>query len=286
MDPAGRTSLASRPRRLAFAAVLGAALALLPRGLPAHPPEAAAIDALTAALRMTPSDVDMRSRRAELRMAAGDLAGAEDDYAFVLRVVPAHRDAALGRVEVARRSSRPDEAFRRADAFVVLHPLDPAGWRARGRTLRDLGFPGAAARSLDRSLALEPHPAPEDFLERAELARAEGRPAVAAAVLSLGIRRLGDVPSLRWKLAGIAAAHGRLALALAQVERTLPRGGHPAHVALRRGELLASAGRVLDACAEWTVALEELEGSPAAPTPEARRLRGLLRARLAGTGDS
>lgn len=272
------------PPSTSVASVLCASLLLLaasPAPVFAHPSEAEAIAALTAAIRAWPGDAAAHCRRAELETAAGRLADAERDYLRVLRADPGNRDAALGRIEVARRAGLRAEALRRADRFLLLHPADPAGWLARGRLLREVGEPREAGRALDRAIAWDDSPTPDAYLERAGIAIEAGRPAAAAAVLSLGIRRLRGAPALRWKLAELAASHGRLALALDQVGPALPAGTDPAAVALHRGDLLARAGRPVQARAEWTAALERLE-DPAAPCgPGGVRLRRLLSDRLA-----
>ncbi|MBI2535615.1 MAG: tetratricopeptide repeat protein [Gemmatimonadetes bacterium] len=85
------------------------------------------------------------------------------------------RDSVIDRARLLAGSNRTDQARNIYAAWLATHPDDAEAWRELGREELKAGRPAAAARALDRSLALEPHEATAD---RLELAQALAAPAV------------------------------------------------------------------------------------------------------------
>ncbi len=100
----------------------------------------------------------LAGRRADGQDGSGDLA-----------------DAALARARVLARGRRTDRAREAYAAWLAAHPDDAAAWRELGREHLRAGRPEAAARALERALALEDEPYAR---ERLAVARALMAPAV------------------------------------------------------------------------------------------------------------
>lgn len=98
-----------------------------------------------------------------LTLKAG-LAGAQDG-----------RDSAIRYARLLAGSSRTDQARAAYLSWLTAHPDDAEAWRELGREELKAGRPAAAARALDRSLALLPH---TPTARRLALARALTMPAV------------------------------------------------------------------------------------------------------------
>lgn len=85
------------------------------------------------------------------------------------------RDSAMGHARLLARANRTDQARNTYAAWLAAHPDDAEAWRELGREELRAGRPAAAARALDRSLALLPH---DRTAHRLALARALAAPAV------------------------------------------------------------------------------------------------------------
>ncbi len=127
------------------------------------------------------------------------------------------RDSVIGRARLLASVNRTDQARDTYATWLAAHPDDAEVWRELGREELKAGRPAAAARALDRSLALLPH---GPTAQRLELARALAAPTVEPVfsgnrdsdgnVLSrVGLR--ADVAPADGARVGIVAQRGTLA---------------------------------------------------------------------------
>ncbi len=132
----------------------------------------------TAALRLYETYVRLEPADPWGYMAAGSAAARVGRYGDALRWYDraaaraggargAARDVALGRARVLERAGRTERAIATYAAWVASHPADAEAWRDLGRQELKAGRPGAAVRTLRRSLALQPNPQAGTWLARA-----------------------------------------------------------------------------------------------------------------------
>lgn len=256
-------------------------LGLLATSALAHAPDREGIARHTAALRENPDDVDHLVGRADLLRHAGRLQESERDYWRALDLDPERGAATLGWAEVIWREGRATAAEAALDSFLNEHEEAIAGWRLMARLQESAGDPRRAAEAWDRVLRLAPTPA--DFLARADHAVAAREPRHALAVLTDGIARLDGATALRWRAVDVAQELGDVDMALAHLAALEIQMARPEVVVARRGDVLLAAGRRLEACAEWTRALEALEAGPSRVRTRASvELEERLRASLRG----
>jgi len=129
----------------------------------------------------------------------------------------AAQDVALGRGRVLERAGRTERAITIYRTWVASHPGDAEAWRDLGRQQLKAGRPGAAERSLTRSLALESNTEARTWLNRARALQAPAvQPTVGGSrdtdgntVSSLGVRT--DVAVADGARLGLAARHSSVA---------------------------------------------------------------------------
>jgi tetratricopeptide (TPR) repeat protein len=227
----------------------------------------------TRRLERAPRSAGLHLQRAELYRFHEEWDAAREDLRRAARLDPGldGLDLALGRTEVGAKDGR---AAREAlDRFLAGHPDHGEArlWRARALLLE--GRRTEAVREFTRALELHPEPRPEHYLERAD-ADAEG----ALAGLEEGIRRLGPLVVLHERALALEIEAGRHEAALARIEAILVSSERRDVWLARRGDVLARAGRSVEACEARTAALAALEALP----PRQRRTRSTreLEARL------
>ena len=267
---------------------LGAALAL------AHGQLDEQIELCTRLIQASPANPRHRLRRGELyrlhgenhtadaAAAARDWASAEEDFARALELDPGLRATHLARGRMRLAAGRPADALESLDRFLEGDPDHAEGSMYRARALAGLGRGEDAVRSYSRSIEKASAPAPDIYLERADLLRRLGRGDEALRGLDEGIARLGPAAALDLRALDIETELERWDDALRRVERRLRAPGRAEEWQLRRAELLRRLGRGDEAAAACRAALASLEALPASrrDTPATadleRRLRALL----------
>ncbi len=179
----------------------------------AHAPTSVPIAELTRRIAEHPDRPDLLLERGELRRVAGDLAGAEADYAEVERLEPGHPELRLARAALALDIGEGATARRLLDDVLAVRPRDTKALRLRARALLAMGERPAAIADLGAAIALIDRPHPDLFLERARLQVAEADRAGARAGLLEARSRLGEVASLELFAIELELADGRPAAA-------------------------------------------------------------------------
>ncbi len=98
-----------------------------------------AIEALDAAVRLEPDNIDLLMYRGELRQQVEDLQGALEDQAAVVALRADRVDGQDAYVGLLRKLGRLDEALAAADRFAEAFADWPSGHRLRADVLRDMG---------------------------------------------------------------------------------------------------------------------------------------------------
>jgi tetratricopeptide (TPR) repeat protein len=205
---------------------------------------------------------------------------AEADFAKGLELDPGLRaiHVALGRLRLA--AGRPAAALAPLERFLEDEPDHAEARLYLARALAGVGRREEAAAAYARSLERTSAPAPDVYLERADLLETAGRREDALRGLEEGLDRLGPVVTLDLKALEIEAALGRHEAALARVDRWLARPGRREEWQVRRAEILARLGRNAEARASADAALASLAALPPGrrEVPAARALEGRARA--------
>jgi hypothetical protein len=145
-----------------------------------------------------------------------------------------------------------------------------------------LDRPASAAADFERGLRLSLQPSPDDYLEwsRALAATGPGRAGDALAVLERGIEALGPCVALVEEAVTLECARGAWDAALVRVDGHAAAWGSSASRRARRGDVLLAAGREIEAQAEYSAALAELEAAPRRRAATAASLENRIRNRL------
>lgn len=249
---------------------------------PAHVLERLEVDAAPG-----PARAERALARAEYSRLLGDLEAADRWAARALELGAERTAVRLLEAQVALDREEAALARAKLDEVLANHPGHAPALRLRARSWIRSGHPEAAVRDLRAYLAAAPRPAPEIWIECAELERAcrHADPEAGLATLEQALEQLGRVPDLVLRLARWEAAAGRLETALARLDALPPSLHATGRVAWERVLLLEAAGRTWEAQAALTEALDALAAlSPARrAAPATLELERAVRERLAAS---
>ncbi len=248
------------PSRVPRAALLTLALlSALSGPAHAHPEMADALARFAAQLAAHPTDATVFLERGELYAKFQDYVAAEANYLRAAELAPRLPRLALARGALALVTKHFAEARAFLDQAVAAAPADAEARIQRARTFAELGEKSAALADFAVAFLLLPEPPPELFLERAALFSS---PSAALASLDEGLTRLGPVMSLHLRALDLELALGRTEAALARLD-TLTAAAERRELWLkRRGDILAAAGRTVEARTAYTAALAALHTLP------------------------
>ncbi len=272
--------------RLRVAAWL--AVPLLSGALPlfAHGGAEQQIAALSARLEKAPRDAGLHLRRGELHRTAGHRQAALADFARAEALDPNLPGVHLARGLLFLAEDQPDAAQQALDRFLAHRPDHVEGLVARARAWMRLGEPRAAADDYSRALAGRPDPGV--YVERGRAALGPGGPGPEAALKGLdeGIARLGPLVALEIPAIDLEVQLGRYDAALTRLDRIAAQSARQDRWLVRRGEILARAGREAESRAALARALAAIEGLPAhrRAAPATLALEAQVRAALAPEG--
>ena len=130
---------------------------------------------------------------------------------------------------------------------------------AEARALDASGDGAAALAAFDEALAAQERPQPEDWLERADIAERGVGADEALRGLDVAIRQAGGLLPLHLAALDLEIRLRRPDDALRRLDALERIAPNRAEMIARRGDVLRDAGRPLDALAEYTRALEEIQ---------------------------
>jgi len=253
-----------RERTLLLAGPLAGLVLSALSGAPAvraHEPTPVQIERLDRELEGDP-DAPLFLRRAELHRIAGDLDAAVRDCASAAALDPGLLELHLCWARIALDRGEAAESASEAEAYLAAGG-SAEGWRVLARARVRLGRPRAAADAWRRAAGVARPPDPGDFLEGAALLAGDGDPDGALALLEDGLHRLGRLPALEAAGVEIARDAGRTEEALRRIDRLCAELSRSESWTAERGRILLAAGRVPEAWAAFSRALDEIEALPA-----------------------
>lgn len=201
-------------------------------------------------------------RRGELHRLCSETPAALADYARARQLDPGLVTVDLGAGRALLEANRTGEAKRRLEQYVRVRPSDPEGRLELARTFVRLHETDAADAQYERAIALAPQPQPDFYFERARFLRAAARLPAAIRALDDGIARLGPLASLEELAIELELARKNPDGALARLDRIFPPGARQEARLVRRGEILAAAGRSADARETFQQARRAIESLP------------------------
>lgn len=238
---------------LAFAATTGAL---------GHGAVQAQIDAATAAIAHAPADARLYLRRGELHRVHEDWDAALADFDRAAALAPGDDAIDFLRGRTLEQAGRAAPARTALDRYLARHPDHTDALLARARALRALGEYQAAVADFTRAVELTARPDPDVFLERARVELALGDTDRALTGIDAGIARVGSIASLQSFAIDVELQRGRVDAALARLDRLAMQSPRKESWLARRGDILADAGRELEARAAYTAALAAIEALP------------------------
>jgi predicted Zn-dependent protease len=213
------------------------------------------IAAVSAQIARDPANPVLFQKRGELFREAREYQQALADLDRAASLDPAMATVDLVRARLFLDAGKPQAAVDAASRFLARQPGHVAALITRGRARAKLGRAGAAA--LDFTHALDAQPLPDLYIERARVILASGNRALDEALRSLdeGIGRLGPIVTLELEAIDLELRMTRYDAALARLDRVSIQAARKESWLARRGEILASAGRVDEARSAYRAAL-------------------------------
>ncbi len=224
----------------------------------AHPEIDDALARLNVAIAAAPSAAALYLERGELYARHEDWVAAEANYLRADEIAPALPRLATLRGALALATGHAAEAKTYLDLALSRAPDDLEAFILRARTHAALGARTAARRDYDAALAHATAPAPDLFLERAALLPADE----AIRSLDEGVARLGSVVTLHLRALALEESLGRIDAAAARLEQLAAQSERSDSWLKRRGDLLARAGRMIEARAAYAAALSAIVSLP------------------------
>ncbi|HEX3725388.1 MAG TPA: tetratricopeptide repeat protein, partial [Pirellulales bacterium] len=161
------------------------------------------------ALALSPAYVPAHYNLALALEAAREFLPAERHFREVLRLEPRHADAQAGLGNVLRAQKQPNEAAQAYQAALALRPDFAAALNNFGSLLVELGRAAEGHAMLSRALQLA-GPSSETYCNLAHAHRVLRNPAAALASFHEALRLRPDDLVARWQLAGLLEILGNL----------------------------------------------------------------------------
>jgi tetratricopeptide (TPR) repeat protein len=200
--------------------------------------------------------------RAELHRQDQNWAAAEADYDQAARLDPEPANVDFYRGRMLADAGRLEEARAIFDRALQRTPADGEVFIGRARVLTRLRQVDAAQADYQRGLQLLTQPAPEYFVELAQISATKKQPEEALRILDRGVEKLGpslvlQIPALEFELE--LKQHDT---ALRRLESILQLAHRKENWLARRGDILLAAGRQAEARKSYEEALATIQTLP------------------------
>jgi predicted Zn-dependent protease len=247
------------------------------------------IVAITAKIKRDPKNATLYLQRGELHRLHRDWTRAAADYDHAARLEPESKVIDLVRGKMFFESGRLQRARLTLDRFLAQQPSHFEGLVTRARVLAGLGATTNAIKDFTEALAVSPDP--ELYLERAQVAagnaHGSARHAQVAAPdakridealkgLDEGIKRLGPLVTLHLAAIDLELRRHNYNAALARLDIVMSQSERKETWLVRRGEILALAGRADEARVAFQNALTAIDSLP----PSRRQTRSITALQL------
>jgi tetratricopeptide (TPR) repeat protein len=282
--------------RIVWLLALTICLAMLSSFAQAHEGLHEQIVAITAKIKRDPKNASLYLQRGELYRLHRDWTRAAADYDRAARLEPELQVIDFVRGKLFFESGRLQRARLTLDRFLTQQPSHFEGLVTRARVLAGLGATTDAVKDFTQALAVSPDP--ELYLERAQVAagaawvtarnvrgparnvRVAGRHAErledALNGLDEGIKRLGPLVTLQLAAIELELRRHNYDAALARLDLVTSQSERKETWLVRRGEILALAGRKDEARSSFQDALTAIDSLP----PSRRQTRTITALQL------
>jgi cellulose synthase operon protein C len=250
----------------------------------AHGPLSEQLTRLDAEIARSPRAPGGYQQRAELHRQAGQLDAALADLQRARALDPKRPGLDVQVARTLLDAGRAAEAGAQLDRAVADPGSEAAARLLRGRWHLEQGRPRLAAADLERAMSrLGGAATADDHLRLVSALRATGNPQRAARALAVARKQLGPLVSLDLIAVKLAVEQRQHDRALAVIDDQIRSTPQPASWLLRRGDVLAAAGRRQQARRAYRAALESLTAQepPRRNTAAMRALTAQARQRLA-----
>jgi tetratricopeptide (TPR) repeat protein len=230
---------------------------------PAHEDLEIQISRLSRQIEREPDRAILYFRRGELHRMHEDWKAAREDLqrAAVRDPEMAAVDLALGRV--CNQTGDAAGAKAALDRFLALRPEHAEGLIERARARAQLGDRPGAVKDYSSAIDRMEEPWAQNFLERSEVLRSDGRLDEAIRGLEEGLRRIGPALPIQLALIDLELEGGRVDAALARLDAVSAASERKDLWLVRRGEILRGAGRSGEAERAFKAAIAAIESLPA-----------------------
>lgn len=237
---------------------------LRPGNLRAHGDLDVRIQDLSGQIAAQPEDAALRRQRAELYRQHAQFEPALVDLAIAARQKPQDAFIQLARARVFSDAGQPTNALDAVQIFLAVQPEHLEALVIRARCQFKLNRVQAAVSDYTLALAKNTTPEPDLFLECARAQAAIGQMANALNGLDNGMARVGEVPALQLAAIEYERCLAHFDAALARVDKLIAR--HPVKEPwlVLRAEILAQAGRLVEARAAFQQVFAGIEAYPPA----------------------
>ena len=231
---------------------------------PVHEDFEIQISRLSRQIEREPDRAILYFRRAELHRMHEDWKAAREDLqrAAVRDPEMAAVDLALGRV--CNQTGDAAGAKVALDRFLARRPDHAEGLIERARARAQLGDRPGAVKDYTAAIERMEEPWAQNFLERSEVLRSDGRLDEAIRGLEEGLRRIGPALPIQLALLDLELEDGRVDAALARLDAVSAASERKDLWLVRRGEILRRAGRSVEAVRAFKAAIAAIEALPAA----------------------
>ena len=269
----------------AFAAVLWSVA--LPSPAVSHADLLERIRYLDGQIMAAPEDARLYLKRAKLHREHMNWPAALADVAQARRLAPKLNEADFREAQIRFDKGEIARARGLLDRYLDREPQSADGRVLRAKALKALDERAGAIQDLDFAITRMSRPSPDLYLERARILRSMG-PSEADRLLrglAEALDRLGPVVVLVDLAINVEVARNRAKAALAWLDRLPKKLLATLKWQVRRGDILAAAGRGDEARRVYARALKEIEAMPVGrrSRPTSRTMETRLRRLLAQT---
>lgn len=241
--------------------ILLVAILAMPHCARAHGELLVRIAALTRQLA-TNGSPQLYLQRGELYREDQNWEAAEADYARVAQLEPALAEVDFCRAKLLVDRAQFDAARAMFDTAIARSPTNGLAHICRARLLVRMGQRKAALPDFERGISLLVAPEPECYLDWAQALAAEGLPREALQKLDLGIQRFGPINTLQVYAVGLELAQNNTNAAIARLDTIIDHAPRKELWLTQRGDIQASAGRLVEARQSYEAAIEALKLLP------------------------
>lgn len=257
-------------RALALSLLLGG---LRPLPVAAHGDVHGQIKEVTRQIARRPEDARLYWKRGELHRFHGEGSAALADYDSAARLDPALAEVDLGRGKALFAAGRFADSRAALRRFLARRPDHADARLSIARVYVRLGLSGEADAEFARAIRLVDRPKPDLYFERAQALAAAGRLDAAVRAIDEGTARLGPLAALEDLGIALERRRGNYEGALARIDRLSAGRERRETLLALKGQILAEAGRPIEARASLLAARESIEKLPA----RLRRTRAMER---------